>query len=134
MTNFSIQHVKYMPETLQEGILYISIEFGAAAHLCACGCGSKIRTPLGPTEWRLKETRQGPTLWPSIGNWQLPCKSHYFIDRGKVIWAGKWTEEEIEKGRRWEQKKREAYYDSLYMEPKSIIYRMKKWMRSCFGL
>ena len=27
------------------------------------------------------------SLRPSIGNWQLPCRSHYFIVRNRVVWA-----------------------------------------------
>ena len=45
-----------MPQDLRPGVLYVSEEFGAAAHLCACGCGEKVSTPLGPTEWSLEET------------------------------------------------------------------------------
>ena len=38
-----LQRVQYMPKDLKPGVLYVSEQFGAAAHLCACGCGSKIR-------------------------------------------------------------------------------------------
>ncbi|WID99529.1 DUF6527 family protein [Bosea vestrisii] len=69
-----------MPKQLEPGVLYVSEKYGAVAHLCACGCGAKIRTPLGETEWSLKETASGPSLWPSVGNWQQACKSHYVID------------------------------------------------------
>src|SRR5438477_3753793 len=94
-----LERVRFMPKELQPGILYVSEEFGAAAHLCACGCGSKIRTPLAPTEWSLEETASGPSLRPSVGNWQKPCRSHYWIDRGEIKWAGQWTEEQIAAGR-----------------------------------
>lgn len=60
-----LERVRYMPKQLEPGVLYVSEEFGAAAHLCACGCGSKIRTPLGPTEWSIEETENGPTVRPS---------------------------------------------------------------------
>lgn len=92
------------------GVLYVSEEFGTAAHLCACGCGSKIRTPLGPTEWSVEETTGGPTLRPSVGNWQEPCHSHYLIFRGKIRWCATWTPEEIAEGRRDEEARRQAYY------------------------
>jgi hypothetical protein len=59
---FELQHVHYMPTELKPGVLYVSEEFGIAIHLCACGCESKIKTPLGPTEWSVKETKSGPTL------------------------------------------------------------------------
>ena len=65
-----LQHVDYMPKELEPGVLYVSEEFNAAAHLCPCGCGSKIRTPLGPTDWALEENDNGPTLTHllAIGN------------------------------------------------------------------
>ncbi|MDP2029501.1 MAG: DUF6527 family protein [Thiobacillus sp.] len=100
-----------MPKELKPGILYVSEEFQTAAHLCACGCGAKIRTPLGATEWSLEETKSGPSLWPSVGNWQQACQSHYVIYRGEVIWSDKWTQQQIEAGRRVEDVRRRAYYD-----------------------
>lgn len=107
-----LQRVDYMPKELKPGVLYISQKFGIAAHLCACGCGAKIRTPLGPTEWSIKKTRNGPTLWPSVGNWQQRCQSHYYIRRGEVIWSEKLTPEEIAAGRADEEKRRTAYYEA----------------------
>lgn len=111
--NFNLQRVQYMPKELKPGVLYVSEEFGAAAHLCACGCGSKIRTPLGPTEWALEETDSGPSLRPSVGNWQQACQSHYWIYRGEVMWDGKWKPEQVATGLRREEKRRRKYYDSL---------------------
>lgn len=106
-----LQRVHFMPKELKPGILYVSEEFETAAHLCACGCGAKIRTPLGPTEWSVEDTKSGPSLWPSIGNWQQACQSHYVIYQGKVIWADKWTPQQILAGRRAEESRRRAYYD-----------------------
>src|SRR5678816_3788380 len=103
-----------MPQELRPGILYVSEEFHTAAHLCACGCGSKVRTPLGRTAWSVQEISRGPTLHPSVGNWQKPCRSHYVIDRGDVIWAGSWTPEQVVAGRRREKERRDAYYSDLY--------------------
>ena len=74
-----------MPKELASGILYVSEEFGTAAHLCPCGCGSKIRTPLGPADWGFVETEFGPTLDPSIGNWQRACQSHYWIKDVEIV-------------------------------------------------
>lgn len=108
---FRLERVHYMPKVLEPGVLYVSDEFETAAHLCACGCGSKIRTPLGPTEWSLEMTRRGPSLYPSIGNWQQACQSHYFIRNGEVHWAPKWSPEQIVEGRQLEAERRRAYYD-----------------------
>ncbi|WP_405078423.1 DUF6527 family protein [Pectobacterium carotovorum] len=87
-TSIKLHLVDTMPKDLELGILYYSKKYGTAAHLCACGCGSKIRTPIDKNEWSLTETNQGPTLSPSIGNWQKECRSHYFIRRGKIVWCG----------------------------------------------
>lgn len=110
MTRLELQRVEHMPAELQAGVLYVSERFSTAAHLCACGCGSKVRTPLGPTEWTVWATPDGPSVRPSIGNWQRPCRSHYVIDRGRILWAGEWTAAEIEAGRRQESARREAYF------------------------
>src|SRR5258706_1745323 len=97
---FELQRVHDMPNELKPGVLYVSEEFDTAAHLCACGCGSKIRTPLGPTEWSVEQTDSGPSLYPSVRNWQQACQSHYLIHRGEIRWAAKWTPEQIDARRR----------------------------------
>lgn len=106
-----LERVHFMPRELKPGILYVSEEFETAAHLCACGCGAKIRTPLGPTEWSVEETESGPSLWPSVGNWQQACQSHYVISRGEVIWVDKWTPQQILAGRQAEDNRRRSYYE-----------------------
>ena len=113
-----LEHVHYMPKKLNPGVLYVSREFKTAAHLCACGCGTKIRTPLGPTEWTLSEAGGVPTLRPSIGNWQQACRSHYWISAGKIQWAEQWTSEQISKGRKQEEQRRQAYYNRRNQENK----------------
>lgn len=128
-----LKHVHYMPKTLEPGVLYVSREFNTAAHLCACGCGAKIRTPLTPTEWTLEETPSGPTLRPSIGNWQQECKSHYVISRGDVIWAEKWTSEQIVAGRRREEKNRINYYRTRERQNSGTLKRLWIWLARLFG-
>ena len=125
-----LQRVHYMPKELRPGVLYVSEEFGAAAHLCACGCGSKIRTPLGPTEWAFEETKSGPTLRPSVGNWQHACQSHYWIYRGEIVWSSKWTPEQIAAGRRGEERRRRAYYDALDRQQGGILRRFWRWVKT----
>jgi hypothetical protein len=127
---FELQHVHFMPKDLKPGVIYVSEDFDIAAHLCACGCGVKIRTPLGPTEWSVEATDSGPTLTPSIGNWQERCKSHYWIERGEVQWASKWTPEQIAAGRRGEQERRQAYYEELYRKSGGSVRRFFRWLKS----
>ncbi len=106
-----IEHVKFIPKVLSPSILYVSREFEIAIHLCPCGCGSKIRTPLGPVDWKLRETKNGPSLYPSIGNWQLPCQSHYWIKNGYIQWADSWNKKKIAKSWNADQARRIAYYN-----------------------
>lgn len=105
-----LEAVEFMPAQLQPGVLYVSKKYRTAAHLCACGCGEKVRTQLGHLGWRLTNGRSGPTLYPSIGNWQKPCRSHYFIRDGRVLWQGDWTDEEVLDGRRIEEMRRDAHF------------------------
>jgi hypothetical protein len=127
-----MQRVHYMPKDLKPGVLYVSEEFDIAMHLCACGCGSKVKTPLGPTEWSVKETRSGPSLRPSVGNWQQTCQSHYWISRGETHWAPKWTPEEIAAGRRHEEERRHSYYKALQRK-RGIPQRIWRWLRGLVG-
>ena len=117
-----------MPAELKPGILYASDEFGIAVHLCACGCGTKIRTPLGPTEWSLEETSNGPSLFPSVGNWQHKCQSHYWIDQGDVAWAEKWTPDQIAEGRRQEEERRREYFLERDRLRGGVLTRVWRWI------
>lgn len=110
MKTITLEHVKYMPKQLSPGVLYVSEEYAIAGHLCACGCGNKVMTPLGPAEWTFTERGGLPSLSPSIGNWQLPCRSHYIIANGQILWSGAWTEAQVVAGRQAEERRREAYY------------------------
>ena len=133
ISRFDVERVHFMPKDMRPGVLYVSQEFGTVAHLCACGCGSKVRTPLGPTAWSVEETKKGPTLRPSVGNWQKPCRSHYLIIRGEVVWAQQWTPEEVAAGRLAEEKRRSAHYDALDRQRTGILARFWRWAKYLFG-
>ena len=104
------EFVEYIPKELQPDTVYVSMENETVAHSCFCGCGGRIVTPLSPAAWKLTFDGDSISLHPSIGNWNLECKSHYWIRGGRVVWAEQWSEYRIEAGRRWEAKKREEYY------------------------
>lgn len=112
LTGIAHQHVDYIPDVLEEGILYISIPFKTALHRCACGCGQEVVTPIGQAEWTLRESEGKVTLYPSIGNWSFACQSHYFIRRSNIVWVGKMTTAEIDRGRRLAQERREVYFQA----------------------
>lgn len=107
------QTVESIPEKLQANILYVTTEGDVAGHLCACGCGREVITPLSPTDWSLTFDRRGPTLSPSIGNWAFPCRSHYFVRDGSVVWAYAMSDEVIARGRRWDKARKQRYYGRL---------------------
>ncbi len=104
--------VQYIPERLDPGILYISREYGTASHLCCCGCGEEVVTPLNPTDWALTIERGGVTLSPSIGNWSFACRSHYWIRRGRVEWACDLDQRRIDQIRAFDHARKQAYFMS----------------------
>lgn len=114
--------VKYLPNKLDEGILYFSKKYGIAGHLCPCGCKNKIITPIDPFEWRLTIKKGRPSLYPSIGNWQLDCKSHYWITKGRIEWDRQWSEEQITNGYEIEEEKRKLYFEKLNNKNKFWSY------------
>lgn len=87
--------VDQFPEELEAAHLYISISYKTTAHLCACGCGHEVIAPLSPAQWRFTYDGQHITLHPSIGNWNIPCQSHYWISNGQIRWASLFTPERI---------------------------------------
>lgn len=102
--------VEEVPELLSPGVLYVSVEHGSMIHLCACGCGAEVVLPLTPVDWRFTYNGENVSVSPSIGSWSLGCRSHYFIDRGRVRWAGEWSKEEIAANRVRDRHRREAWY------------------------
>ena len=102
--------VDFIPGVLEEGVLYVSIEYMTVAHKCCCGCESEVSTPLSPTDWRLIFDGRSVSLEPSIGSWCLPCRSHYWIRNNQVRWAPKWTEEQIQAGRMHSMHLKQAYF------------------------
>ena len=87
--------VHHVPEHLEPGVLYISMDFATAAHRCCCGCGEEVVTPFTPTDWRMTFDGETISLRPSVGNWNIPCRSHYVIERSRVVEAMPWTDREI---------------------------------------
>jgi len=135
MDRIKLIHVQYLPKELEPGNLYVSEEFGVAGHLCPCGCGNKIITPLGPTEWSFKAYRGKPTLYPSIGNWQLPCRSHYWINNGEIEWSYQWSDEQIKEGYQYEENQRQLYFENLNKKrnQKEISSRILDWFKLLLG-
>ncbi len=101
--------VETMPDTFEPGVLYVSMEYATAAHRCCCGCGEEVVTPFSPAQWQMSFNGDSVSLRPSIGNWNLRCRSHYVVREGRVIEAPQWTKDEIEAGRRRDKEARIEY-------------------------
>lgn len=134
--------VTTMPERLEPGVLYVSMEYATVIHLCACGCGSEAVTPLSPTDWKLTYNGAEVTLSPSVGNWSFPCRSHYLVRSGRIEWAESWDDEEVGAGRAREARRTRAYYSATLdgvvasdVAPRSAGQRPEKsWLRKLLRL
>lgn len=119
----SLEHrfVEHIPDDLQPGLLYVSLEYGSVAHSCCCGCGEEIVTPLTPTDWKIVYDGETISLTPSVGSWNLPCRSHYVIRHGRVIEAGQWTDEQVVAEQRRDRLAKARYYGREVEEQKPAI-------------
>lgn len=104
------EFVRFIPEELEERRVYISMEYATVLHKCLCGCGKEVVTPLSPTDWKITYDGVGVSLSPSIGNWDFPCRSHYWIEGGAVRWAVALTRADIEAGRRLDRRSKKWRY------------------------
>jgi hypothetical protein len=104
------EFVEFIPSAPQEGVVYVSISYATLVHLCCCGCGQEVVTPLAPTDWTLVFDGDSISLKPSIGNWGLPCRSHYWIIRNRVRWAKGWTDKKIAERRAEDRRGRAAFF------------------------
>ena len=86
-TRLEHRFVHYIPEQLEPGVIYISMDYATAAHSCCCGCGEQVITPFTPTDWKLTFDGDTVSLWPSIGNWNFRCRSHYIIRNSRIVVA-----------------------------------------------
>lgn len=103
------EFAEFIPDELKERTLYVAAKYRTVVHLCCCGCGRKVVTPLSPVSWKLTFDGVSITLYPSIGNWNLPCRSHYWIENNRVIWADQGTPDQIEDGRATEERGRPQF-------------------------
>ena len=106
------EFVEYIPDKLKDGTIYVSLAFATAAHKCCCGCGSEVITPLSPTDWKLIFDGESISLYPSIGNWNFACRSHYWIECNRVKWASQWSQERINAGRAYDAFTKKRYFNN----------------------
>lgn len=142
VARYEHQFVTSAPRELSPGVLYVSLEYCTMLHLCACGCGRKVVTPLSPNDWNMTFNGKTVTVRPSIGSWSLPCQSHYVIKHGKVVWAGQWSDEQIKIGRQADLLRKRGgtvdYADKIEEQPPVLnrrsdqsnwLERTSRWIR-----
>jgi hypothetical protein len=127
-------YVEFIPNSLEGGVLYVSYKYKTASHLCCCGCGNKIVTPLRETEFSLTEREGKVSLSPSIGNWNHPCQSHYWIRGNQVVWAEPMSKEEIRKGRAYDDALKDDYFGKVaWPWWRLALGRIERFVKEQFG-
>jgi hypothetical protein len=126
--------VEFIPRELESGKLYVSMVYTTTAHLCASGCGSKVVLPLSPAQWQLYFDGEAVSLSPSIGNWDLQCRAHYWIRGSKIQWAAKWDNKRIEARRRIDARDLDDFYEEREANPhaaneSTTVRRKTFWQR-----
>lgn len=102
--------VQFIPERLEPGVLYVSMEYATATHSCCCGCGEEVVTPFTPVGWRMTFDGETVSIWPSVGSWTLRCRSHYVIDQSSAVTAPPWSDTQVEAERRRDKAAREHHF------------------------
>ena len=136
----TLQHrfVEFIPEVLEEGILYITMEYRTAVHMCVCGCGNEVITPFSPTDWHLRFYGDSVSIYPSIGSWSFKCRSHYWITKNRIENAEGWSDKDVQLGRNTDKKNKKSFYSEKLAEPKidkaeiAAIKKGKKWTVKSF--
>ena len=120
VSRFEPRFVKNAPARLDDGVLYVSIEYKTALHLCACGCRNEVVTRFDPEGWSLTYNGASASLHPSIGNWSFPCRSHYWIrPGGRVEWGRTWSDDDVKRARGLEVPPGEAERPGLWSAVRS---------------
>lgn len=104
--------IRNIPRELEVGVLYISMEYATAVHSCCCGCGEQVVTPFSPTDWKMIYDGESVSLTPSVGNWNLTCRSHYIIKHNIIYEAGNWSDSQIKAERKRDKLAKSNFYQS----------------------
>jgi len=95
MKTLKHEFIEFVPDVLEDGVLYISVLHCSAIHKCVCGCGNEVVTPISPDDWQLYFNGKTVSLKPSIGNWNFDCKSHYWITNNEIKYASSWKDYQL---------------------------------------
>jgi hypothetical protein len=140
-TTISHEFVETIPDHLLDGIVYISIPYDIAAHRCCCGCGHEVISPLHPLQWSLTYNGDTISLYPSIGNWSFPCRSHYWIRNSTIHTARTFNDNEINDLRAHDHQQVTTHYNTLnaaendsVATKKSMLSKVVSWINKILRL
>jgi hypothetical protein len=122
--------VDFIPDRLEEGVLYICERYKTAAHKCCCGCGEEVITPLSPVDWSLRKEGVVVTLRPSIGNWSFACKSHYLISKNQVVWANGMSQWQIDRVQARDRADKKAYIEAVNLKKRKQTALISRIIRA----
>jgi hypothetical protein len=109
------------PDEPEPGLFYYSEDFRSSLHLCACGCGRRVILPIKPAGWRMDVSGTSVSLFPSVGNREFDCRSHYLIRNGAVIWLANMSDREVTASRdRDQQHIRAVHRISLWQRLRNV--------------
>jgi len=133
------EFVEFMPRALDSGIVYVSMTYATTAHLCACGCGNKVVLPLHPAQWHLSYDGDCLNLEPSVGNWEFPCRSHYWIRENRIVWDRRWSRKQVDERQHRDAADLDAYFSDapsngsadvfLSIRNSSLARLLTRWLR-----
>jgi len=133
LSHITPRFVEAIPKILEDGVIYVCETYSTASHKCACGCGTRVVTPLAPTDWEVVREKDGSvSLLPSIGNWDYPCQSHYWIRHNRIEWAPKWSRSRIEAGRKFDLAQKAGYFNERGGSKRGWLDTVIAWLRSFF--
>ena len=124
--------VDYIPtdgDDLVPGTLYITLQHNMVVHRCPCGCGELSEFMLDPIRHRMKYDGENVTFVPSIGNSNLQCRSHYWIQENRVLWCSPMEDWEIELAERREHETALRVRSATSLEKNTHLENLQRWFR-----
>lgn len=86
-------------------------------------------TKLAAGEWSFVVDKDDRiSMWPSIGNWSFPCRSHYVIRNGSIHWAADFTPQMVAAARMADNPRAHQPKRSFFQP----LYNAISWFRGIF--
>lgn len=98
--SYTHEFVEFVPDELEQGVLYVAFKYKCVAHLCMCGCREKVVSRLSPERFRITFDGNHVSMFPSIGNSTFDCRSHYWLEDGEIYWYPPLSDGQIDRARK----------------------------------